>query len=279
MRPDVLQCVTLCCHGNAYLANEDPSARPVELLTTNSTFRRVHELIFERVGTGFYAQTSGKLADGVGPWLRRLRAESVERLQLCLDRAGFEGGAASGPWGVTCDGNLGLEIWQPTLKSRVLDYDDPSPYKVKFLGERFSRFSLKPVRTCKQALEAVHDALATGSAYCTRGGAPQISLAFDRCMALQAQGNADLREYPDLCPGIYPSENRVLFASALRLMTVLCSGLWIREAFSDDAKPEFAAVTESIWRAMTAAFEAGSAFNEEWEEDIPTVLTEDLQAS
>jgi len=49
MRADVFQAVALCCHTNAYL--NGASDRPPDMVT-NSTFGTVHEVVFERSGTG-----------------------------------------------------------------------------------------------------------------------------------------------------------------------------------------------------------------------------------
>lgn len=261
MRADVLQTVAICCYGNAYLLGDDAEAAP-ELLSANTSFKTSYEVLFERKGTGFSAQTSGKMAIGTAPWLRRLRSEGVERLQLCLNRCDpdFSRQNAS-PWGITADGKLGLELWQPAWKARVVGgYNDASPWKVTYSGERFSRWSLSVPRKPEQASTLLSEAVRGASEFCTKKGVPQLALALDRCSVLQDHGNAELLGFPDLAPAVYPIEARQLFAATIRCMLVMHSGAWAPTAFeSKEDQAEFAAATQTLWEALMIALEAGSA--------------------
>lgn len=244
MRADVFQAVALCCHTNAYL--HGAAERPPEMLT-NSTFTSVHEVVFERSGTGKLA--SGIIADAPAPWVRRLAKESVERLGLSLISCPFDPLIPpSEPWGLLSDGDVGVEIWQPTWRKRIRTHGDTSPWRVAYSSTRGSRWPVpapfgfediaKLLKSLLRHNESVHPLLA---ALCAPSKSP----------------------FPDMFPEEWPAPQRELGELATSTAALLRSEQWAQVILRKELlATDHATISQKLWKASLMALEASAKLDE-----------------
>jgi hypothetical protein len=240
MRADVFQAVALCCHANAYL--KGLIERPPELIA-NSTFKPVHEIVFERMGNGMLA--GGTLADSPGPWLRRMSKESVAHLALSFAGCPFDPQAATKEsWGIVTDGDTGVEIWQPTWKKRIRSHGDTSPWRVSYLGLRTNRWQVKAAFSLEDATKLLDSALRNAA-----DAHPLIA-------RLRHPGRT---AFVDLYPPDWPKEQRELGDLAVRAAALLRSEEWSQlSAKQEMSTTDHDAVSQKLWRAALMALEASA---------------------
>ena len=141
MRSDVLQVVAIACQANLYLQGREE--RTPELLGHHNTFAQVHELLFDR---GVVGNNRVVIADATSPWLRRLANEDVTRITLNLSACPIDANTnPQAPWGLVTDGDVGVEVWQPSWTKRIRTYSDPAPWRVLYSASRIMRNTENPV--------------------------------------------------------------------------------------------------------------------------------------
>ncbi len=237
MRADVFQAVALCCHSNAYLAGEDD--RPPDLLPS-SPFAMAHEIVFERSATGKLA--AGVVADAIGPWLRRLAKEGVEKLELNLAGCPFDPRSSTPePWGVLTDGDLGVEIWQPVWKKRIRTHSDPAPWRVCYLASRASRWNAQSPYTPLDVAKLLAGLIKQTS--------PAHRLISDLALAQSLP-------FPDLYPTGWPDEQRLLGELGAKTAGLLRSEEWAQVILRREMNPEeHDAISQKLWKASLMALE------------------------
>lgn len=254
MRADVLQAVAICYHGCTVLPLP-PSERGLELLGNHSLFRNVFELKFERGGK-VTPYASGLVATGTGPWLRKLQSEGVVRLRLCLQGCAFgPTGQAETPWGVLTDGDVGLELWQPTWKGRFARFTEATMWNVVYRSSRFNRWSLIAPPSPQQAFHALRDALDQAAKAAVAIGAADVEPLARRCCELQEERSLICPGFPDLFGATTSEEARVLGSAALRAVMVMSSNAWT-EALIMPSAPPFIEASHLVWKSALAAFES-----------------------
>jgi hypothetical protein len=260
MRSDVLQAITICLHGNAYLA--DPVAdRASELMGTNSLFKSVFEMIFERhvIGSRNVTIVGGPVA----PWLRRLKSEDVEELRLHLGNVGMQSDRSKdGHWGIVTDGNTGTELWEPVWKGRLVRYGEPPSFKVTYHAERVNRWTIPvPTPSAKTATNLLDKLVEIREVALSADLAGVASLCA-RCLELQEEGSTVCPGFPDLLPNSISPDARRIMSSAARVMVVLGSGAW-GDGLQQVNQTVFRAKTHELWRASLECFES-LTYRGEW---------------
>ena len=220
MRVDILQAFAICGYGNQYLLDPTQEKAP-ELRVGHSTFKTVYEVAFERKGMG-----QGYAAEGVSTWLKRLRAEGVERMSMVVSNCGIEMKSSDEPWGILTDSEKGLELWQPTWKRKLGNLNDAAPWLVVYSGDRFNRWNLTPPMTVEHADEKLREALEKASSKLNDMGFGNLSAPLHKCLELHNQKSTEAIGIPDLCPPGMPAPYRALACSAMRTMLVINSGTW-----------------------------------------------------
>jgi hypothetical protein len=240
MRADVFQVVALCCHADAYL---NGGAERTPELISNSTFLPVHEVVFQRTGTGKLA--SGIVADAPGPWLRRLNKESVERLSLSLAGCPFDPLTPAGePWGIVTDGDVGVEIWQPVWRKRIRTYGDNSPWHVTYTSARASRWST-PSPFKFTDLEKLLSSL--------------VVHVVDTHPTLQPLFASEAHPFPDLFPDGWPEKSRKLGNAAARIGAIIRSDEWAQILLKNELPAgDHEAISQQLWKATLMALEASA---------------------
>jgi hypothetical protein len=238
MRADVFQAVALCCHANAYL--KGLTERPPELIA-NTTFKPVHEIVFERAAKGMMA--GGIVADAPAPWLRRLGKESVEHLALSFASCPFDPlTSIKEPWGIVSDGDTGVEIWQPSWKKRIRSHEDTSPWRVNYTGVRTNRWQVKAAFSLEDATKLLDSAIRNAA-----GSHPLVA-------GLTLPNRPP---FVDLYPADWPTEQRVLGELAARATALMRSEEWAQVIFRHElSATDHDAVSQKIWRAAMMALEA-----------------------
>ncbi len=143
MRADVIQMVSLATHAAPYLSGAATDAP--ELLGTHGSFTGVQNVEFDRPGFG---PSSGLVANAVSPWIKRLRKESAESIQLMLRGLPFSMNEPfDGIFGLVTDSDRGVEIWTPEWERRsVKGAPGPIRHNVAYICSRVQRMTLgKPV--------------------------------------------------------------------------------------------------------------------------------------
>jgi hypothetical protein len=274
VRYDVLQVVAIACHGNAYFAQPGDSKIP-ELLGGNTVFQNVGELGFDRKG-----QSNANGKDGTAPWLGDLRANGVERLIPMLHGCSLEAKRQGAePWGLISDGERGCEVWQPVLKLRSLDKTEKRPWRVIYTGERFNRWSLKPVPTPEDAADKMAHALRQGVEFGAQHQLRTIQAPLERLTVLHHQHNPELIGFPDLCPEAFSNPARISIAAALRVLLIQASETWDPAALPEECRTEFIAISMRLWQSAMLCFEAGIAIGLQEQEPPMALRTRHLEAS
>lgn len=262
MRADVLQVVAICCHGNAYLSSQDVEGAP-ELVGVNRTFRAVHECVFERFATGVYGKGLTPVAAGTGPWLRRLRAEGVERIYLSLGQCALQN-AEGENWGIVTDGNHGLELWRPAWKVRPIAFSDSPSWKIRYTAERLNRGMWRYPKPVAESWEELLRSVETALTFCKSNASYSMRAPLERCHQLQTQGKRETPGFPDLYHESMPLEAQKLCSAAMMSMLVICSSMWGPDLLTNrSAKEELGSLTDSIWRAAMTAFESATCLEAE----------------
>jgi hypothetical protein len=238
MRADVFQVVALCCHADAYLSGA--SDRIPELLS-NASFAPVHEVVFERPANGRLA--GGIVADAPGPWLRRLEKESVEKLSVSLSTCPFDPLVTpSGPWGILSDGDVGVEIWQPTWRKRIRSHSDTSPWRVSYASTRSSRWIVQMPFTFSDTSKLLKSLIVQSA-----GLHPLLA----RLQETQSS------PFPDLYPPEWPEERAELGQLAATAAALLRSDEWAQAILRREITPlEHDAISQKLWKVCLMALEA-----------------------
>lgn len=257
MRADVLQAVALCCHGNAYLARGEGHPAP-ELLGHNRAFGGVEEVIFERTPMAFGRQGATiPVADATAPWLRRLAHEGVFRLELKFSKCNFDPSKREpGSWGIVSDGDVGLEIWQPVRKARVVHYGEPPVWRVRYSSQRTQRWSLGTTIDLERARAMLASGLQEALAFASEGGGMAMRVALERCFDLHKAASSEMLGFDDVTPEPLPEQNHKLLASATRALVVIGSHAWDRSAVAEHNQCRFELTTQLLWKCSLTAFEA-----------------------
>lgn len=236
MRADVFQVVALCCHANALSGEVERSSE----FLAQSSFLPAHEILFERSGP----ISSGVVADAVFPWLRRLQKESVERLEISLRGCPLDPLAApTRPWGILTDGDAGLEIWQPDWRKRLRTHSDSSPWCVRYVSSRISRWNVLD-----------HPNLA-GATDDLRAALTEVGRVHSSLKALQGGPSP----YPDIFPAGWPEACATAGAQATRVAAFLRSDSWADLAHRREIPgPEHSQIGERLWNVAISALEAAS---------------------
>lgn len=277
MRVDVLQAVAICCHGNVYLANP-AQERLTEMHGSNSTFRTVYEVAFERRGVS--SARPGMAPEGTAAWLKGLGAEGVDHLVMSLQKCSLDAAKqGTDQWGIIADGDRGCEIWQPLWRSRSLGNNDATPWRVLYNGERFNRWSLTPIPTSEEAESKLAAALTMAHEFCLERHLTALAQPLLRCSELQSAGNPEMIGFPDLAPAEYPRPARALIASALRVILVVSSSAWNPDIAGEDYKAEFLCNTLRLWHGACLALEAAASSGLTWAEPTTAPAHPRLEAS
>jgi hypothetical protein len=242
MRTDVFQVVALGCHANAYLAG---AFEHCPELNQNSTLAPVHEIDFERIAGGKLG--SGIVADAVGPWLRRLRKEGVERVGISIMSCPFDPLVVPDePWGILTDGDVGVEIWSPTWRKRIRSHGDASPWRVTYTASRAGRW-------------------ATASPYAPSDIERLLTFALQQCSSANplierlSSGGED--PFPDMFPVGWPSERAHVGRLAARIGALLRSEDWCTlVARREMSATEYEQVSLKLWKASLMALETAARF-------------------
>jgi hypothetical protein len=256
MRADVLQAVAICCHGNPFLAQGENGAP--ELFGHNRAFGGVEEVTFDRTPAAFSRKGSTiPVATGTAPWMRRLAHEGTLRLELRLSRCAYEPAKREpGSWGILTDSDVGLEIWQPVWKARVVSYGERPVWKVKYTSTRTQRWSLGNTVHVQPASEMLASALVEANAFCKDAGTPTMRLAIDRCSDLHREGRLEMPGFEDLTAEPLPDPNQALLASAVRCVLVLGSPAWDRSAIAEHDQCRLELTSQLLWKCSLTAFES-----------------------
>jgi hypothetical protein len=255
MRADVLQTVALCSHGNSFLAGLEGDT-PIELVGHNRAFRGVEEILFERIPQSYKNANPIPVAGGTGPWLRRLLHEGIERLELRLTKCSLDV-AKSGPWGITTDGDIGLELWQPSAKARMVTYGEPLIWRAKFTAERIQRWTLGPHLELESACALLRKSLAEADSFAQEFGSPEIRSILMKASQCLAGECGEANAFPDLLPIQMPGEARRIVSAAVTSMLVISSGTWNRENLAKlGAISRFDTLSQLVWKCSMSAFEA-----------------------
>lgn len=233
MRSDVLQVLALSAHGSQFLRGADD--RAPELLISNSTFAAVHAVEFRREGDGLQG---GTIAEGVAPWLRRLRKEGVTYVRplLPVKPSPSEGDPV---WGLLTDGDRGLEIWRPEWRKRFAGRDDAKPNRVTYFGARYTRWLLPCLPLTADAVADLHRTLAI-----VAENAPvKLRAVIKRQQELAAAGG-ELGSLKDLLP--IGTEFATHDAQSLALRSLLLSS-----SLSEPGAAE-------VWRAAKLVIESAA---------------------
>lgn len=244
MRADVFQAVALCSHANAFLSGS--TERLPELLG-NSTFSPVHEVVFERTGNGKLA--SGVVADSPGPWLRRLSKEGVEKLRLNLASCPFDPLVMPHePWGLLSDGDVGVEIWQPTWRKRIRTHSDESPWRVSYSSARATRWNVAVPFSFEDTFKLLKSLLVQNAA--THGLIARL---------LETQ----LSPFPDMYPAEWPDQHRELGQLAANTAATLRCDDWAQIILRREMTPlDHDALTQKLWKVSLMALEASVKLEE-----------------
>lgn len=228
------------CHANTYLTGE--SERAPEFLT-NSTFAPVHEVVFERTGTSKLA--SGIVADAPGPWLRRLNKEGVARLGLSLMSCPFDPLVTpSEPWGVLTDGDVGVEIWQPTWRKRIRSHGDASPWHVTYVSTRASRWSVQTPLGIADSDKLLKSLIVQAA-----NEFPAFRSVFDSAES----------QFADLLTMEWSPEHRELAELAALIGSLVRSETWAKVAQNREMTPEdHSVVSQKLWKASLMALETSA---------------------
>lgn len=255
MRADVLQTVALCSYGNSFLAGLD-GENPPELVGHNRAFKGVEEILFERIPQSYKNANPIPVAGGTGPWLRRLQHEGIERLELRLTECSLDV-AKSGPWGITTDGDIGLELWQPSAKARMISYGEPLIWRAKFTAERIQRWTLGPHLELDNACVMLKKALAEADSFAQDFGSPEIKCILQKASQCLFTDSAVTSAFPDLLPANMPQGPRRIVSAAVTSMLVISSGTWNRENLVKlGAISRFETLSQLVWKCSMSAFEA-----------------------
>jgi len=260
MRTDVLQAITICLHGNAYLA--DPSAdRVSELLGSNSLFKCVFELAFERQPQG--GRMMIPLGNSVAPWLRRLKTEDVRQLRLYLAKLAFPGDKVpDGEWGIVTDGNVGTELWEPLWKSRLVRYDEPSSWKVTYSAHRFLRWTIAEPPTGDFVFGTLERDWKDLHAHALQLGQVETADQCDRMLHLHLAESSTLPSHQDLLPPTLADHSLILTSSCVRaIMTVLSPS--VAYSLKHRNATEFTLAARQLWRTALTGLECIS-YQERW---------------
>ncbi|MFI5385737.1 MAG: hypothetical protein ACHQ50_06410 [Fimbriimonadales bacterium] len=223
-------------------------------MLSNSTFRPVHDVVFERIGTGKLA--SGIVADAPGPWLRRLNKEGVERLGVSLDACPFDIHTTTPePWGILSDGDVGVEIWQPVWRKRIRTHTDLSPWHVTYVATRASRWSVTTPFSLGDAEKLLRSSIQQGAS--VHPYLADLGLSTDL-------------PFPDMYPADWPIKHRELGEHAARTVVLLRSEEWAQVILRRELDPkEHDGISQKLWKAALMALEA-SARTEEQASGHPT---------
>jgi hypothetical protein len=244
MRADVFQVVALCCHADAYLTGR--TDRIPELLS-NTTFGPVHEVLFERPGNGRLA--GGVVADAPGPWMRRLEKESVERLAISLSTCPFDPLVnPSGPWGILTDGDVGVEIWQPTWRKRIRTHSDMSPWRVSYSSTRATRWIVQMPFTFADTSKLLRSLV--------------IQSAEVHPLIARLQ-DTQISPFHDLYPEDWPEDRVELGQLAAITAAMLRSDEWAQAILRREISPlEHDAISQKLWKVALMALEASARLDE-----------------
>lgn len=256
MRADVLQTVALCSYGNSFLAGLEGDT-PLELVGHNRAFRGVEEILFERIPQSYKNANPIPVAGGTAPWLRRLQHEGIERLELRLTKCSLDV-AKSGPWGITTDGDIGLELWQPSAKARMVTYGDPLIWRARLTAERVQRWTLGPHLDLDNACGMLHKSLAEADSFAQEFGSPEIKNILHKASQCLAGDGDEASAFPDLLPTHMPRELRRIVSAAVTSKLVISSGTWNRENLAKlGAISRFDTLSQLVWKCSMTALEAG----------------------
>lgn len=246
MRVDILQAFAICGYGNQFLLDPTQEKAP-ELRVGHSTFKTVYEVAFERKGMG-----QSYAAEGVSTWLKRLRAEGVERLSMVLTPCGMESKASDEAWGILTDSEKGLELWQPTWKKRIGSLTDVTPWLVVYAGDRFNRWNLTPPMSVTAAEQKLREALESAGRKLGDMGFGNLSSPLQKCLELHDKRSTEAIGIPDLCPQTMDINQRALACSAMRIMLVISSGTWSTSVQSVEIRSHMT----MLWTGAMFALEA-----------------------
>ena len=249
MRVDILQAFAICGYGNQYLLDSTQEKAP-ELRVSHTTFKTVYEVAFERKGMG-----QGYAAEGVSTWLKRLRAEGVERLGMIVSNCGMESKATDESWGILTDSEKGLELWQPTWKKKLGNLNEAAPWLVVYNGERFNRWNLTAPMSVEQADSKLREALENASQKLSAMGFTNLSAPLQKCLELHDQHSTEAIGIPDLCPPTMPPAYRALACSAMRIMLVINRGTWTTSVHSVEIRSHMT----MLWTGAMFGLEATAA--------------------
>ena len=253
MRTDAIQVFALCLLARPFLEGE--TERAPELFGLNSSFKPVHAISFERnSATARFAD----VADRVAPWLRRLKAEEVSSLRPLLRHCPMHHlNEPEQPWGIVTDGDRGVEVWQPSWRTRVAGCDDPSPFKVIYAASRISRWSL-PAESETDACNAeLSQALQSLRLFAELNGDRVAKSVTDRLLDAHKAKSLDTHGFEDVIPSWVSREASQTAASAVRALAFVISQPFGK--VMPDLKRPADKVSLAVWQAALAALEAVAA--------------------
>lgn len=249
MKADLLQALTICTHGNAFLRSDD--GRPPELLAI-SPFASTKEIEFRRVGTSPAPQL---VADSVAPWFRKLQTEGVIHLRLHAAPLLMDPRAlTTEAWGVATEGNRGVELWTPYWRTRINHAQDPRPHIISYTGERVSRWLLPAPHPIEEVRPQLIHQLDVTISSIQAVGANHAAIPLVHCRSLSQHGNTSLRSHREVFPDSIDDSRKRLAAEAIRIAQTLNATAWLDliEPLDETVKEQI----QELWKVVLMAFEA-----------------------
>lgn len=242
MRADLLQAVSLGCHGNLFLAA--PGEKAPELLHSNISFRGISEVTFERGSEGLM---KGRIAENIAPWLKRVTREGATKFRLIIDDLEISPRTAPKIWGLMSDGDIGMEIWTPTWSPKAMNIGEPKACRVLFTAYRSTRFFLKPVTLLKDEILEIEQELgivAGALAAILPEHANRVIGAFQQFMV----GDNEAEGLEACFPAQMDREPKGVGVLGIRLCKMVSAADWDTGLSRRAAGDKLDAFTKQIWK-------------------------------
>lgn len=262
LNPVVSQAIALATHGNAFLRGKDKE--PLELLGENTAFRTTFELTFDRMGPG---DRPYPLADGTGPWFRRIQKEEVMRMRLVLvplelDRATRVAGLPEPRWGLITEGDVGTELWAPnwTIRIGINPKEEAAPWKVSWLAEKSVRSFVRGDVPLDQAQEALSSAMKNMASFVRAMGAEREKATFEEILQWFSDRKAVplLKQVPDLFDErvFDRAPRRLGLLSAVTLGLFTAAGWKDRKIENEQVQEAFNHARAEVWQTGIVAMQS-----------------------
>lgn len=227
MRADVLQIIALSSHASAYLRGEAKDAP--ELLGVHSSFAGVQHLEFDRPSKG---HAGGLVANSVGPWLRRLKSESAEGLQVWLRGLPF---SMSTPYdkdyGVLTDGDRGLELWRPIWQRRsAIAEAGPSRNNVAYVSTRIQRSVIPSPVSLEESSELLLCTMNELGRYASVNNLDTQQTMVESWMRLHQSRPGSMGQHRAILPDTASEEHVALAGSVIRMSEIFKTPAWTESA-------------------------------------------------